>query len=176
MPYRRAPLDLGFEVVLGIGHGDLILFGGRGRAEHLERPLRGGGRIPVELELGRGPDLARDELLPFGGPGLTAVAIEQVVRRLSARDERAPTSMSSRLATLSVSSSALSSLTSTKPSATASLLLFAAAVVGDEAGAQRGEQRQVPRQHAELAGHAGRGHVVDLLAQGDARAASRSRG
>ena len=37
------------------------------------------------------------------------------------------------------------------------LLLFAALVVGDDAGAQRGEQRQVPRQHAELALHARRG-------------------
>ena len=59
-------LDLGFEIVLGIGHRDLVFFRRRRGPEHLERALRRGGRIAVELELGRGPDLARDERLPFG--------------------------------------------------------------------------------------------------------------
>jgi hypothetical protein len=48
------------------------------------------------------------------------------------------------------------------------LVLLAVLLVAHEPRAQRREDRQVARQHAELAAHARRGQLVHALAQGDA--------
>ena len=69
-PTGGPALDLGFEVCSRDRAGDAGPLRGARGAEHLEGPLRGGGRIAVELELGGGPELARDELLPLGRAGL----------------------------------------------------------------------------------------------------------
>ena len=186
---RRSPPLHGADATSSRSAGSRRRAAARHGPELFVRPLRRGGRIAVELELRREPVLARDEdsrcaraSISAASPPLASVATMGTPSSFASCCSTSPSSLRTmtgsscaRSAYSSVRMTSLSGPASAKPGADRDRFVSAALPVRDDARSQRREQRQVTRQHAELAVDARRGHLVDAGRERAARAASRSR-